>query len=89
MIDAKQAIYIAKQKAADVLEQAASNVEEIERQVYDGHDVWSITLSFPRDPRQLGPYARFSADPFQYKRFLIDIETEELLAVKMREVASQ
>ncbi len=70
MIDARQAIYIARRKAAEVL-QTALSVEEIERESYKDRDVWSIT------------------DPFQYKRFLIDVETEELLAVKMREVASQ
>jgi hypothetical protein len=89
MIDVKQAIQIAKEKAADVLSQAASNVEEIERESYKGRDVWSITLSVPRDPRPLGPLAPFSIDRLQYKRFLIDDETGELLAMKLREVASQ
>jgi hypothetical protein len=32
--------------------------------------------------------ARFS-NQLQYKRLLVDVETEELLAVKIREVASQ
>jgi|HubBroStandDraft_4_1064222.scaffolds.fasta_scaffold737484_2 hypothetical protein len=92
MIDAKVAIYIAKQKAAEVLDQSASRVEEIERDSYKGRDVWSITLSFPRDPNQPGTAAQYLAqlsDPLQYKRFLIDVDTEELLAVKIREVASQ
>jgi hypothetical protein len=33
--------------------------------------------------------AALSADPLQYKRFLIDVETGELLAIKLREEASQ
>jgi hypothetical protein len=88
MIDAKQAIYVAKQRAADMLNQTSSNVEEIERDSYKGRDVWSITLSFfpsgalPQSLAQL-------PDLRQYKRFLIDVETQELLAMKIREVASQ
>ncbi len=88
MIDAKQAILIAKAKAADLLSQASSNVEEIERESYNGHDSWSITLSFPPSvalPKRLAQLP----DLRQYKRFLIDIETGELLAMKIREVASQ
>ena len=34
MIDPKQAILIAKAKAAEILSQASSNVEEIERESY-------------------------------------------------------
>lgn len=52
MIDAKQAIQIAKAKAAEMLNQASTNVEEIERDSYKGREVWSITLSFPRDPNE-------------------------------------
>jgi hypothetical protein len=89
MIDAKQAILIAKAKAAEILDQAASNVEEIERQIYDGHDVWSITLSLPRDLNYLPAFVRLSADPLQYKRFLIDVETGGLIAMKIRDVATQ
>ncbi len=93
MVDAKLAIYIAKQKAAEMLDQSTSRVEEIERDSYKGRDVWSITLSFPRDPSQSGTAAQYlaqlSGEPLQYKRFLIDVETEELLAVKIREVATQ
>ena len=38
---------------------------------------------------QLSGLAQLAADPLQYKRFLIDVETGELVAVKLREVASQ
>jgi hypothetical protein len=47
MIDAKQAILVAKAKAAEILSQSSSNVEEIERESYKDRDTWSITLSFP------------------------------------------
>jgi hypothetical protein len=91
MIDVKRAIRIAKENAAEMLEKASSNigVEEIERDSYKARDVWSITLSIPRDLSQLSGVARVAANPLQYKRFLIDAETGELLAMKLRETASQ
>ncbi|MGA2145094.1 MAG: PepSY domain-containing protein [Bryobacteraceae bacterium] len=90
MIDAKQAIQIAKAKAAEMLDEAAAGVEEIEREQYKDREVWSITLSLPRDanPTPSPLIGQFAADPLQYKRFLIDAETGELLAIKLREVAS-
>ena len=89
MIDAKQAIQIAKAGAADLLDQAPSVPEEIERDSYNGREIWSITLSLPRDLNLLPPIARLTASPLQYKRFLIDVETGEIVAVKLRELASQ
>ena len=89
MIDVKQAVQVAKAKAAEMLNQGSSNLEEIEREIYKGRDVWSITLSIPRDIEQIPGFARLSADPLQYKRFLIDSETGDLLAMKLREVASR
>ena len=90
MIDVKEAVRIAKERAADMLTQTSFNLEEIERESYKGREVWSVTLSLPRDITQLAPIlAQFSADPLQYKRFLIDVETGHLLAMKLREVASR
>ena len=89
MIDVKQAVQVAKAKAAEMLNQGSSNLEEIEREIYKGRDVWSITLSIPRDIEQIPGFARLSADPLQYKRFLIDAETGDLVAMKLREVASR
>jgi chorismate mutase len=89
MIDAKRAVEVAKEKAAEMLSQRSSTLEEIERESYKDRDVWSITLSFPRDLDQVAPFLKLSADPLQYKRFLIDVETGELLAMKLREVASR
>ncbi len=88
MFDAKAAIQFAKEKAAEILDQPASNVEEIERETYGGRDAWSITLSFPL-PAPVPQRFAHLADLRQYKRFIIDTETGELLAVKIREVASQ
>jgi hypothetical protein len=89
MIDAKQAVQVAKEKAAEMLGPVIPGLEEIERDSYKDRDVWSITLSFPRDLDQVAPFLKLSADPLQYKRFLIDVQTGELLAMKLREVASR
>jgi hypothetical protein len=89
MIDAKQAVQIAKQKAVEMLNETQTNLEEIERELYKGSEVWSITLSLPRDMSRIAPLAQLGADPLQYKRFLIDVETGEMVAMKLREVASQ
>ena len=88
MVDVKQAILNAKAKAGELLDQTSSNVEEIERESYNGRDTWSITLSFPPSvalPKRLAQLP----DLRQYKRFLIDVETGDLRAMKIREVASQ
>ena len=63
MIDAKQAVLIAKQKAAEILG-ADTSLEEIERQNYNSREVWSITLSFARDLESLSAIARFAVGPF-------------------------
>jgi hypothetical protein len=84
MIDAKQAVQIAKEKAVEVLGQDAVSLEEIERDHYKTREVWSITLSLPGVIKSLNPFP-----PVQYKRFLIDVYTGELVAMKIREVASQ
>ena len=89
MIDMKQAVQIAKKEAVDLLSEASSNLEEIERHSYKNREVWSITLSLPRDMKELPPLAALSAGRLQYKRFLIDVETGELVAMQLREVASQ
>ena len=88
MIEVKQAVQIAKERAADMLNQVSFNLEEIERDSYKGREVWSITLSLPRYVKP-SVLAELSVDPLQYKRFLIDVETGELMAMKLRETASR
>jgi hypothetical protein len=86
MIDVKQAVQIAQKKAVQILDQKALYLEEFESQVYNGREVWSITLSLPPVARE-GPLAQLSSmRPLRYKRFLIDKETGELSAIKLREV---
>ena len=89
MIDVKQAVQIAKAKAAEILGKNSSNLEEIERDTYKAREIWNITLSIPRDLDQLPGLAGLTADPLQYKRFLIDAETGELVAIQLRETASR
>ena len=88
MVEMKQAVQIAKESAIEMLGQAPFNLEEVERDAYKGRDVWSITLSLPPFPDSSNPFAAFSG-ALQYKRFLIDLETGELVAMKLREVTSR
>ena len=46
MIDVKEAVRIAKQKAVEILGAAPASLEEIEREIYKDRNVWSITLVF-------------------------------------------
>jgi len=85
MIDAKQAVQIAKQRAADMLGWSIATLEEIERESHKDREAWSITLGFPRALDALSPITRIGADPLQYKRFLIDVETGDLVAIRLRE----
>jgi hypothetical protein len=89
MISAPNAVQIAQQQAELMLGKRNTNLEEIERDSHGGHEVWDITLSFPRNLDLLAPMVRLAADTLQYKRFLIDIETGELVAIKIRELASR
>ena len=88
MIDVKKAVLIAKQNAAEILDQSRTNLEEIEKDEYKGREIWSITLSYLRDPVPGNVVARF-ADPLHYKRFLIDSETGDLHAIQLREFAER
>ena len=92
MIDARRAVQIAKTESEEVLDWAAPKLEEIERELYQGHDSWSVTLSTPRPIIGAGlaiPSLRDLTQLSEYKRFLIDTETGELLAVKMREFSGR
>lgn len=89
MIKVQDAVGIAKAKAVEILGVTSASLEEIERETYKDRDVWSITLGVPRDVTQLSTFAQLSADPVQYKRFLIDVESGELLAMRIRELASR
>ena len=91
MITAKEAVVWAKQRAVEMLDQRSVNLEEIELETYKDREVWNITLSFPRYSNGGRPseLAALVTDPLQYKRFLIDAETGDLVAVKLRELAAR
>jgi hypothetical protein len=89
MIEMKQAVQIAKENAMGMLGQASVNLEEIERDSYKGRDVWSITISLPPHSNTVNVFSGLSVEPLRYKRFLIDVETGEMVAMKLREVTSQ
>jgi hypothetical protein len=61
MIDAKHAVIVAKQRAAELLSTSISSLEEVEEESYKGRRVWSITLSVPRDLTMLSPIAQIGA----------------------------
>ena len=87
MIDVKEAVQIAKQKAAEILGEQSASLEEIDRGSYNGIDAWNITLGVPRDLNQVSPLARLSVAPVQYRRFIIDAQSGQFLAMKLHELA--
>lgn len=89
MIDAKQAVLRAKEEAVTFFKGTAASLEEIQRESYQGREVWSITLSLARDPEAVFSFTRLSVDLSGYKRFLIDVETGELVAMLIREVQTR
>ena len=91
MIDAKQAVQLAKESATEILSQRPHNVEEIEREMYQGKEVWSITLSFEKIPEEASSFralANAIRPEMNYKRILIDVETGNFVAIKIRELAA-
>jgi len=88
MIDAKEAVLLAKRGAVDWLGRSDTFLEEIERESYKGRDVWAITLSLKREPSEL-PALQVLREPLKYKLFLVDATTGEVLAMKVREPATQ
>lgn len=89
MLDVKQAVKVAKEKAEEMLEQEPIQLEEVEREEYKGKDVWSITLSFPLTGRKSNVAISSSRRPnVDYKRFLIDVESGDLVAMKLRDISS-
>ena len=63
--------------------------KKIERDFYKDRDVWSITLGFPRELSEVALINRLVSDDRSYKRFLIDAQTGEFLAMRIRELAMQ
>ena len=79
MIDAKRAVEVALMFARDMLGRDYLTVDEIERDVYGGRDVWRITVGF----RALGA---FTGPQYEYRSVFVDAETGEPLGIKIRQL---
>jgi len=87
MIELKAAVESAKAYARDVLGAAEPSLEEIERENYKGREVWRITLGV-KEPGIRTFVPQFERQPKEYKSFLVDGETGEVLAMKIRELTA-
>jgi|GEM_PF-5015454 len=83
----KQAVQIAKLQGAELLGTTNLSLEEVERTKYNRRDAWMITLSHPIGLVE-APFAGFGRANRDYKRFYIDGQSGDLLAMKLREVAA-
>jgi hypothetical protein len=95
MIDVKQAVQAARDYARDVFGEVGATIEEIERESYKKREVWKITLGFPSKGYSAGRNALDLSSRFalsfpnkDYKSFLIDAQTGEPLAMKIRELTA-
>lgn len=92
MIDVKEATQIALSYFEDLYgEDAFSNVllEEVEREEEDDTSYWLITIGFTerKEIKSSSPLSSFSPDKRRrYKRFKINAETGEVLAMTIRSV---
>jgi hypothetical protein len=92
MIDAKTAVQFAKQHAVNMLGDVKNRLEEIELDSYKGRDVWRVTLGIANMESPSGgipALMRGFGLAVDYKLFLVDAETGDLVAMKMREPAVQ
>lgn len=92
MIDVKEATQIALSYFEDLYgEDAFSNVllEEVERDEKDGTPYWFITIGFTEKKREgkslQSPIGNLTSSR-RYKRFEINAETGEVIAMKIRSV---
>lgn len=91
MLDVKEATQVALSYFEDLYgEDAFSNVllEEVERDEEDGTPYWFITIGFTnrRGIDSSSPLSPITSAPRRYKRFKINAETGEVVAMKIRSV---
>lgn len=90
MIQLKDAIRIAKEHAPDLLGETPVSVAEFEREDYNGHPAWVITLAFAAPRSHLPPaMSLFERHGTEYRRLFIDEDSGQVLAMKIREFAHQ
>jgi hypothetical protein len=96
MTDIKMAVAKAKTFALETLGGAHGDysLEEMERDTYKGRDVWMITLGMPKNVatpiEAVAPDAMralFGPREREYKTFIVDTDTGEVLAMKLRVLA--
>ena len=94
MLDVKEATQVALSYFDDLYgENAFSNVllEEVERDEEDGTPYWFITIGFTDEnakrKEQSGlDVLKPTGPPRRYRRFKIDVETGEVVSIKIRSV---
>jgi len=90
MVTLKEAFQNAVEYGRQVIGDFQFTLEEVERDTYKDKDVWCITLGFPKRSHLLRNTMEelLGTLPREYKTFLIDAQTGEALAMKIREVAT-
>jgi hypothetical protein len=89
MVSVKEAVAKAIEFAQNLLEPSRISglrLEEVEMTNVKGADTWSITLSMPRQQSGMDLFA--GKNPREYKTFLVNSETGQVLSMKIRELAN-
>ena len=89
MVSVKEAVAKAIEFAESLLEPSRISglrLEEVERTGINGNGPWSITLSMPRQQSGMDMFA--GKNPREYKAFLVNADTGEVLSMKIRELAN-
>ena len=85
MVTVQEAFLRAQDYAREVLGNLGFSLEEVERDVYKGSEVWRITVGFPKR-RPAAPElikALGTSLPLEYKTILVDVDTGEPIAMKL------
>lgn len=85
VISAQEAFNRAKQYATELLGEREYTLEEVEKDEYKGRRVWRITIGFPKRRVSAPEFMRSlgASLPLEYKTFLVDIHTGEVVAMKL------
>jgi hypothetical protein len=74
--------------AREVLGDKNFTLEEVERNEYRGHEVWLITLGFPKRWLPKSVEENIGGALREYKTFFINAQTGEPMAMKIRELTA-
>lgn len=88
MIDMMQAVQIARVQGRELLSVSNVDIEEIEHDEYSSRKVWAITVSQHRNDPPLPLIGALRPPARRYNRLFIDIESGEVLGMKIREFQS-